>query len=82
MNYTAALLNLGRTDEAISQYEILRRDLPESPVVAYNLGILLRNAGRSAEARECFLEALRLKPDFQKSQIALESLDQKTGDSK
>ena len=82
MNYTATLLNLGRTDEAISQYEVLRRDLPESPVVAYNLGILLRNAGRSAEARECFLEALRLKPDFQKSQIALESLDQKTGDSK
>jgi Tfp pilus assembly protein PilF len=82
MNYTATLLNLGRTDEAISQYEILRRDLPESPVVAYNLGILLRNAGRSAEARECFLEALRLKPDFKKSQIALEGLDQKTGDSK
>ena len=82
MNYTATLLKLGRTDEAISQYEILRRDLPESPVVAYNLGILLRNAGRSAEARECFLEALRLKPDFQKSQIALESLDQKIGDSK
>lgn len=54
----------GNTDRAIEQYEVAIQGAgAEDPVVRYNYGALLLNAGRYDEAIEQLDEAVRLNPE-------------------
>ncbi len=58
-----ALADLGRTDEAIAEYEETLRLAPDNGQAQNNLGQLLALQGRPAEAVAHYREALRLLPD-------------------
>jgi protein O-mannosyl-transferase len=66
---------LEKFDEAIREY---RRciELNASDLGAWiNLGLVYRRQGKSLEARECFVEALRLNPNSDEARSALQSLE-------
>lgn len=52
------------------------RLMANNPYLWNNLGIVLRAKGDAVEARQCFLHALRFKPDFATAQGHLNQLDQ------
>ena len=54
----------GRTPEAIKEYEIALRILPDYPRAHSGLGWILFNSGRQSEAIDHYREALLLKPDL------------------
>jgi cytochrome c-type biogenesis protein CcmH/NrfG len=55
---------MGRTDEAISQFQNILRTNPYSAKAHNYLGIVLVNQGRTDDAISQFQEAIRLKPDL------------------
>jgi tetratricopeptide (TPR) repeat protein len=62
--YTSSLL--GERKEAIAGYQkAIRLGYPRGDIY-YNLGYLLQGEGRSSEALDCMLEAIRLKPFVRK----------------
>jgi tetratricopeptide (TPR) repeat protein len=64
----------GRRDEAIRTLEQAVRISPRSPVIRFNLGLQLLEAGRSAEAIAQFETALQLEPNFTPARQVLEKL--------
>ncbi len=67
------LSNLGQLNEAI---DVLKKatELQEEPVALNSLGICYYQAGRIAEAAECFRHALKLRPDFLEVIVNLASI--------
>ncbi|MFN4023591.1 MAG: sulfotransferase [Hyphomonas sp.] len=59
LNTASHLREQGRIPEAIDAYRALLSAYPDMPDSWYNLGWLLRNAGRSGEALEAYAEALK-----------------------
>lgn len=66
-----SLRELGRSDEAIAQYEEALRYQPDFPQAELNLGTMLARAGRVGEALPHFQAAARLKPDWAQAQMDL-----------
>ena len=62
-NLGKALVNKGKTDEAISQYQAAIRLYPDYADGHDALGLALAAAGKINEAISQFREAIRLKPD-------------------
>ncbi len=63
-NLGLALVQAGRTPEAIEHLEQALRLKPDYVDAHYNLGLALAQAGRTPGAIEHFEQALRLKPDY------------------
>jgi Flp pilus assembly protein TadD len=63
-NLGAALMHLGRLQEAIIQLEQALRIKPDFSEAHYNLGAALKQAGRLQEAIGHYEQALRIKPDY------------------
>jgi tetratricopeptide (TPR) repeat protein len=66
-----SLGDLGRTGEAITQYEQAIRWRPNFPDAQLNLGSTLARAGRVPEALPHFAEAVRLNPRSAQAQLNL-----------
>ncbi|BAZ93195.1 SAM-dependent methyltransferases [Thiohalobacter thiocyanaticus] len=63
-NLAVALHALGRTAEAIEQYQVLLKTTPNHPQALANLGLLHRNVGDLESAEACSRKALSLQPEF------------------
>ncbi|MGO9245544.1 MAG: tetratricopeptide repeat protein, partial [Verrucomicrobiia bacterium] len=58
---------IGKTQEAIGQYEQALRIEPDYVDAHYNLGIALSHIGKIQEAIGQYEQALRIKPDHAKA---------------
>jgi tetratricopeptide (TPR) repeat protein len=74
INLGNALLQVGRTQDAIDQYQEALRLAPDSFIAHFNLGNALLQVGRTQEAITHYQEAVRLKPDFAPAQAKLAQL--------
>ena len=63
-NLGIALSRLGKTDEAVHEYEEAIRLLPDYAEAHNNLGNLLLRSGRRDDAIKQFQEAVRVTPDY------------------
>ena len=61
-NLGAALLQKGRTDEAIAQYQKTLELMPDCVEAHYNLGLTLGQQGSALDAAAHWREAARLQP--------------------
>jgi tetratricopeptide (TPR) repeat protein len=57
------LVQLGHTNEAITEYRALIEQVPHSRKAYHVLGVLLRDAGKLDGARSCFESVLAMEPD-------------------
>lgn len=60
--------------EAVALYRQGLELCPEDAVAYYELGKILREAGRKGEAREAFEAALRINPNFSEAKQQLEAV--------
>lgn len=78
-NLAAALQQVGRLDEAATQYREAIRLVPTHARAHCNLGNTLRQLGRLDEAEASYLEAIRLAPNLALAHSGLGRLLQMTG---
>jgi tetratricopeptide (TPR) repeat protein len=79
-SYGAALLDAGRVEEAVEQFERSVELKPDHPFGHYELGIARREQGRLEEAVACWTTALRLSPDYVEARRALAESQARSGD--
>jgi tetratricopeptide (TPR) repeat protein len=75
-NAAAALLGLGRAEEAIPHFEALIKANPNSPMIHNNFANALAKVGRLPEAKVEYERALQLDPGFQPARRNLDRIDQ------
>ena len=63
-NLALALLDDGRTDEALNNLMTAVKLVPDSPRVNYNLGYILQQQGKTAEAIRHFKQAVKHNPKY------------------
>ena len=63
-NLGNALLQAGKTDDAMAQYQEALRIRPGYAEAHYNLGLVLQKTGRMPEAIGQYERALRIRPDY------------------
>jgi Flp pilus assembly protein TadD len=73
-----ALEDVGRSDEAATEYNTAIELRPSEPTGYVKLGQLMANRGRFREARQHFREALRVAPNNEDARRSLVVLDQMT----
>ncbi len=64
-------LQQGKQAEGIQLLELLLSSHPDNPVVLYNLGLALSDAGRLERAEQCLRQAAKLNPNDTNIQVAL-----------
>ena len=70
-SYGAALLDVGRVDEAAEQFVRSLELKPDHPFGHYELGLARREQGRLDEAIASWTTALRLAPEYAEARLAL-----------
>ena len=75
-NVTAAqegvkLLDQGKYDEAIAEFQKVLQTDPNLASVHYNLGVAYERKNQAADAQAQYNEAIRLKPDFGEAYLSL-----------
>lgn len=63
-NLALALMDDGRTDEALNHLRTAVNLLPDSPRVNFNFGYILQKQGKTAEAIRYFRQAAELNPKY------------------
>ncbi|HTS18874.1 MAG TPA: tetratricopeptide repeat protein [Verrucomicrobiae bacterium] len=63
-NLGVVLIQQGRLEDGLQQYERALKIKPDYAEVHYNMGAALAQAGRVAEAIQHYRQALRIRPDF------------------
>jgi tetratricopeptide (TPR) repeat protein len=74
-------LELGQPDRAVGHFEAVSRLSPKSAVARYNLGVALKDAGRTLDAAQRYREALAIDPAYAAAHGALGSVLLKAGDT-
>ena len=78
-----ALLTTGEFEDsrrALTLLKELQTDLPESPTVAYNLGLAQEQLGNRAMAEQAYRQATQLQPDLGAAWLRLGALAEAGGD--
>jgi tetratricopeptide (TPR) repeat protein len=70
-SYGAALLDVGRFDEAAEHFVRSIELKPDHPFAHFQLGLARRRQGRTDEAIACWQRALQLAPDYAEAREAL-----------
>lgn len=70
----------GRTGDALDLLQPLARAQPQAPLVAYELGMALAQAGRDTEAVAALRRAVSLKPELPQAWLALAARLRALGD--
>jgi tetratricopeptide (TPR) repeat protein len=70
-NYGISLADLGRTGEAIGQYQAAIKLAPELPDAWQNMGISLQQEGRNDEAMACFQRVIQSNPNDELGHAAM-----------
>jgi len=65
---------MGRPAEAVRELRQLVADDPENAAALTNLGVVLMQQGRAAEARQHLEQALRLAPGLPQAEQALQAI--------
>ena len=73
-NYASMLQALGRTDEAVREWQEVCRLLPHAAQARIALGLLWERQGRRDEAAAQYRECLRLSPLHPQARDRLEKL--------
>lgn len=81
VNLGVVLVNFGRYDEAIAQYETADKLLPGDARIALNLALAYEKSGRIAEAQQRFEALHRSNPDDLKISMLLADCRLQTGDN-
>jgi type IV pilus assembly protein PilF len=76
-NYAVYLCSVGRVDEGVKRFlDAARNPLYMTPELAYeNAGVCLRSARRDLQARQMFINALSLRPNFAQAVWEIADLD-------
>lgn len=74
-NLSVVLAETGRFKEAQDCLDRVLRFAPFDPNVYYNAGVMLHKQGKHAGAKEQYLHALRLDPDYRQAEEALKELE-------
>jgi Flp pilus assembly protein TadD len=74
-NLGLALMNLGRFDEAIQNFERAIQLKPSEPSFYVNAGASFQNQGNAAAAIRNYQAAQRLQPDHAQARANLEALN-------
>lgn len=64
-------LQQGKQAEGIQLLELLLSNYPDDPIVLYNLGLALSDAGRLERAEQCLRQAVELNPEDTNIAVAL-----------
>src|SRR5204863_9509437 len=64
MNRGTEFFQQGRYQDAATNYDAAVKLMPEDETAYFNLGLALARLGKPAEAKQAYLEALRLFPDY------------------
>ncbi len=70
-NLGRGLRSLGRFDEALTQFELVLKSTPASPVAHFNLASVLELIGRKPDAEKHYRSAIALRPGFVDAYIHL-----------
>ncbi len=80
-NYATSLKKLGRTDDAESIFKLALSLNPKDSEVLFNLGNLYNSENKLELARNRYLEAIQIKPDFAEAHYNLGLIFSKLGDN-
>ncbi|GEM_PF-3172330 len=72
-----AQFKTGRIDAALATYQSLRSTSPDTPLLAYRMGLILASTGRAAEAKAHLEEALQKDPTSTYSEMSRMALEGK-----
>jgi tetratricopeptide (TPR) repeat protein len=76
-----ALLEAGKSDEALARFQRLTALKPDAPDGQYYLGLSLRQKGETAQAAAAFRRALDLRPGYAEARNELERVGTTQGSS-
>ncbi len=73
------LLAMGRVVDALSEYRTAEGLDPTNPIAMFNCGLAFRKLQDAKSAEECYNQALRLDPGFDKAALELATLRASSG---
>jgi tetratricopeptide (TPR) repeat protein len=74
-----ALAQAGDNEHAVAALEQAEKMNSHEATIPYDLGLVYRRAGRTADAVAAFKRALALKPDYEAARRAIQATDPKAG---
>lgn len=80
-NYATSLKKLGRTSDAESVFKLALTLNPKDSEVLFNLGNLYNAENKLEQARNKYLEAIQIRPDFAEAHYNLGLIFSKMGDN-
>lgn len=80
-NYATSLKKLGRTTDAESVFKLALSLNPKDSEVLFNLGNLYNSENKLEQARNKYLEAIQIRPDFAEAHYNLGLIFSKMGDN-
>ena len=78
--YALYLDEVGKAAMALDQVDTILKIVPHSPVTHFQRGVILNSLDRSTEAKQAFVQSLKLRPSFAEARLQIAWIDWKEGD--